>query len=64
MGAKSEVKILDGIESLSRRTGRTPLGDAWPAAQEQLDLIRKVKGVEAAEVAGSLRRHERNSGRY
>ena len=62
MGAKSEVKILDGIESLSRRTGRTPLGNAWPAAQEQLDLIRKVKGVEAAEVAGSLRRMKETVG--
>ena len=62
MGAKSEVKILEGIESLSRRTGRTPLGDAWPAAQEQLDLIRKVKGVEAAEVAGSLRRMKETVG--
>ena len=56
MGTKSEIKILDGIESLSRRTGRTPLGVAWPAAQLQLELIRAVKGVKAAEVAGSLRR--------
>ncbi len=56
MGEKSEAKILAGIESLSRRTGRTPLEKAWPFAEEQLALLRGVKGVVAAEVAGSLRR--------
>jgi len=56
MGAKSEAKIIAGIESLARRTGRTPLGDAWPLAQEQLTLLRAVPGVKAAEAAGSLRR--------
>jgi len=56
MGPKSEAKILAGIESLSRRTGRTPLGLAWPVAQEMLVLLRDVKGVKAAEMAGSLRR--------
>ena len=56
MGPKSEAKILAGIESLSRRTGRTPLGLAWPVAQDMLALLRAVKGVKAAEVAGSLRR--------
>ncbi|MDA1330449.1 MAG: DNA polymerase/3'-5' exonuclease PolX [Chloroflexi bacterium] len=56
MGPKSEAKILDGIESLSRRSGRTPLGDAWPFAQGLLAKLRKVQGVVAAEAAGSLRR--------
>ena len=56
MGARSEAKLLDGIESLARRTGRTPLGVAWPAAQAQLEMIRGIKGVKAAEAAGSLRR--------
>lgn len=56
MGPKSEAKILQGIESLGRRSGRTPLGDAWPAAQELLAMLREVKGVVAAEAAGSLRR--------
>jgi DNA polymerase (family 10) len=56
MGAKSEEKILAGIESLSRRTGRSNLEAAWPLAQEQLALLRAVKGVTQAEVAGSLRR--------
>lgn len=56
MGEKSEVKILEGIDSLSRRSGRTPLGTALPVAREILAMLRKVKGVVAAETAGSLRR--------
>lgn len=56
MGAKSEAKILTGIEALGRRSGRLPLGTVWPFAQELLESLRKVKGVKRAEVAGSLRR--------
>lgn len=56
MGEKSEAKILLGIEALSRRTTRTPLGKAWPIAQELLDRLRQVPGVIAAEAAGSFRR--------
>ena len=56
MGAKSEAKILTGLESLARRSGRTPLGKAWPLAQEQLELLRAAPGVVKAEAAGSLRR--------
>jgi DNA polymerase (family 10) len=56
MGEKSEAKIIAGIEALSRRTGRIPLGKAWPAAQELLAYLRAVPGVTAAEAAGSLRR--------
>ncbi len=56
MGAKSEAKILAGIESLSRRSGRVPLGSAWPVAQKLLDTLRAIDGVTRAEAAGSLRR--------
>jgi DNA polymerase (family 10) len=56
MGEKSEARILAGIEALSRRTTRTPLGKAWPFAQELLKLIREAQGVQAVEIAGSLRR--------
>jgi len=56
MGAKSETKIISGIESLARRTGRTPLGDAWPFAQELLTMLRQIPGVLTAEAGGSLRR--------
>ncbi len=56
MGAKSEAAILAGIESLSRRSGRIPLGRAWPLAQDIVAGLKQVNGVEAAEPAGSLRR--------
>jgi DNA polymerase (family 10) len=56
MGAKSEAVILAGIESLSRRSGRIPLGRAYPLAQEIAAALKKVPGVNAAEPAGSLRR--------
>jgi len=56
MGAKSENAILEGIASLARRTGRIPLGRAYPLAQEIIATLKDVKGVAAAESAGSLRR--------
>lgn len=56
MGAKSESKVIAGIEALARRTKRTPLGQAWPFAQELLNWLRTLEGVGAAEAAGSLRR--------
>ncbi len=62
MGAKSEEKIIKGIEALSRRTGRTPLGVAWPFAQELLDFLRELPEVSAAEAAGSLRRMKETVG--
>ena len=56
MGAKSESAILEGIASLSRRSGRIPLGRAYPLAQEIIGTLKKVKGVVDAAPAGSLRR--------
>jgi len=56
MGEKSEARILAGIEALRRRSDRIPLGKAWPFAQSLLVMLRAVPGVQAAEVAGSLRR--------
>jgi len=56
MGAKSESAILEGLASLSRRSGRMPLGRAYPRAQEIITQLKKIKGVVAAEPAGSLRR--------
>jgi len=56
MGAKSETAILDGITSLSRRSGRIPLGRAYPLAQDIIKTLKKVKGVIDAAPAGSLRR--------
>ena len=56
MGAKSEAAILEGIASLARRSGRIPLGRAYPLAQEIIRTLKGVEGVVAAEPAGSLRR--------
>ncbi|MDH7485402.1 MAG: DNA polymerase/3'-5' exonuclease PolX [Anaerolineae bacterium] len=57
LGAKSEANILAGIEALARRSGRTPLGMAWPLAQELLAALRATApGLLRAEAAGSLRR--------
>lgn len=56
MGAKSESAVLEGIASLARRSGRLPLGRAYPLAQEIIRVLKGVKGVVAAEPAGSLRR--------
>jgi len=56
MGEKSEAQILRGIESLARRTARVALWRAWPLAQQIVETLKKVPGVEAVEPAGSLRR--------
>lgn len=56
MGAKSEQKIIEGIEALARQTGRTPLGVALPAAQDILDYLLTLPGVIQGAIAGSIRR--------
>ncbi|MBL8090771.1 MAG: DNA polymerase/3'-5' exonuclease PolX [Anaerolineales bacterium] len=56
MGAKSEAAILEGLASLSRRTGRISVGKALPLANEIIAALKKVKGVVDAQPAGSLRR--------
>ncbi len=57
LGAKSEAKILAGIETLYRRSDRIPLGTAWPVATGLLEELRDAcPEVLDATVAGSLRR--------
>jgi DNA polymerase (family 10) len=58
MGAKSEAKILEGIESFRRRASdtRTPLGIALPAAETILNRLLTLEGVGKGICAGSLRR--------
>jgi len=57
MGAKSEAKILAGIEALARHgDARVSLGVAWPIAQQMLAALSEVPGVTLAAVGGSLRR--------
>jgi len=56
MGKKSQQKIIDGIEALARQTGRTPIGDARPQAQEILDMLVELPEAIEGEIAGSIRR--------
>ena len=56
MGEKSEQKILAGIEALSRYTGRTRLGDAYPQARSLLDALLELDESVRGEIAGSIRR--------
>jgi DNA polymerase (family 10) len=56
LGIRSEERILEGIESLYRRTTRIPLGVAWPVAQELVQALRQELGTQSVEPVGSLRR--------
>jgi DNA polymerase (family 10) len=56
MTAKSELNILKAIEAHRQGSGRFRLDIATESAEELLDWIRQVHGVEQAVAAGSLRR--------
>ena len=56
LGAKSQQKILDGIEALSRQTGRASIGDALPAAQRILEHLLELPEAQQGALAGSIRR--------
>ncbi len=56
LGVRSEQRILEGIESLYRRSTRIPLGVAWPIAQELAEALRRELSVQTVEPVGSLRR--------
>jgi DNA polymerase (family X) len=63
MGAKSEAKLVAGIESLARHgDDRVLLGTAWPIAQQILAGLQALPGVSQAAVAGSLRRMRETTG--
>jgi DNA polymerase (family 10) len=62
MGEKSEAKVLAGLEALSRRSDRIPLGRALPLAEELLEFLRGLPGVQAAVAGGSLRRRRETIG--
>lgn len=61
-GAKTQAKILTGIEALRRFQGRFLVSDALPVAQEWKRLIGAIPAVSAVEVAGSLRRRKETAG--
>lgn len=55
-GAKTEKNILDGINHLESYSKRQLWWDAMSMAAPILEGLRKLKGVKAAEIAGSIRR--------
>jgi DNA polymerase (family 10) len=63
MGEKAEKKILDGIESMKRRsTGRMRIGDVMPIALHIIAALKDIKGVKKIDYAGSLRRGKETIG--
>jgi len=58
MGAKSEQKIIDGIEALKRRTDRISIGIALPLAQSILHDLLQLPQAQHGDLAGSLRRYK------
>jgi len=62
-GARTEAKILAGIESLRARkiSGRTPLAVVWEVSREILEVLRSVPRTRA-EAGGSLRRRKETVG--
>ena len=61
-GEKTENNILEAIEFLKRSKGRFLLGDLLPVAEKVLEKLLGVKGVECADMAGSLRRMKETIG--
>ena len=60
MGEKSEAKVLAGIKAFSQRTDRTPLGDAWPFANQILDKLRTIPGVKQTDTRLVLKKYATN----
>lgn len=61
-GAKSQQKILDGIELLARFSARRRLDVGLRYGQTFLSMIQQLPGVERAELAGSARRRRETIG--
>ena len=56
LGAKIEQNILQGIERRRLADVRQPIGVVLPRAQAVCEALRRVPGVEAVGLAGSIRR--------
>ncbi|MGH7740710.1 MAG: DNA polymerase/3'-5' exonuclease PolX, partial [Candidatus Eiseniibacteriota bacterium] len=61
-GEKLETKVLGSLAIASQVTGRVLLAGAWPVAHALAERLRKVKGVETVEIAGSFRRRRETIG--
>lgn len=61
-GAKSEANIVKGLEFHDAFSGRHPIGQVLPLAQQIEARLAELPGVERAVVAGSLRRRQETIG--
>ncbi|MBI3015404.1 MAG: PHP domain-containing protein, partial [Candidatus Tectomicrobia bacterium] len=55
-GKKTQETILKGIAQLKKNRGQFLLGDVLTSAEELVEKLRRVPGVEEASLAGSVRR--------
>ena len=58
LGARAEAAMLAGIEAVQRRSGRTPLGIALPAARAFMAALSALRPDDTVSLAGSARRWE------
>src|SRR5215216_4525479 len=56
LGARAEAAMLAGIEAVQRRSGRTPLGIALPAARAFMAAFSALRPDDVLSLAGSARR--------
>jgi DNA polymerase (family 10) len=57
-GAKTQERILEGIDRLHRFRGKYLLSDAWELAERMRERVAGLNGVERCEIAGSIRRRK------
>ncbi|MFN3505223.1 MAG: DNA polymerase/3'-5' exonuclease PolX [Caldimicrobium sp.] len=57
-GFKTEENILKGIKLFREKTGRRPLGEVLPLAEEVVNLIKKKAPLIDIAIAGSIRRRK------
>lgn len=57
-GPKTQEKILRGIDTIRRFSGRHLLSDAWSTADRLVARVGAIAGVQQIELAGSIRRRK------
>ena len=62
LGKKSAERIAEGIAFLKSSGGRVRLGEALPLAEELVEWVGRIDGVERVTLAGSIRRGEETVG--
>ncbi len=62
VGEKKLQKIMENLAHLATSSGRIRLGEAMPIAEALVEFLAGLKGVEAVEFCGSLRRGKETIG--